>query len=382
MTAGDVAALESQLSKDGFWLVEAKEGGDMASAQGGRQKKGSRRHLITFAIHMNSLLGAGVQVSPAIKGLSEQADDPKFRAVMESVWRRLETGFPLHEALKEHPQYFPEEIANIIQAGEESGKLAGTFAEIRRYLEWVDRMVADIRQATIYPTIVITGLLLFMVLLFTFVIPRFAQVLIGLKVDLPLPTIVMMHISDIMVETWWLWVPLILGIPLAWLVGRRIPGIDYKIDQLKLNLPIFGEVIKMIAISRFAQNFGVLFRSGVPMLRCLKLCRELVGNKVVAKALAETERGVSEGVALSTCLGRYSVFPPMVLQMVAVGEQSSKLGETLASVADYYNEEIPRRMKRVFGIMEPMVTLVLIVLLGVVAISIFLPMMSLVGGIR
>lgn len=118
------------------------------------------------------------------------------------------------------------------------------------------------------------------------------------------------------------------------------------------------------------------------MLRCLRLCQQLVGNKVVEKALVETERGVSEGVPLSTCLARYSVFPPLVLQMVSVGEASSKLGETLGNVAEYYNEEIPRQMKRIFGIMEPMVTLVLIVLLGVVAISIFLPMMSLVGGIR
>jgi type IV pilus assembly protein PilC len=382
MAARDTGALEALLQKDGLWLVEAKEGSEFADDKKKKGGKNQRRHLIMFSIHMSSLLSAGVQVSPAIRGLAEQTKDPEFKKVIEAVWKRLETGVPLHEALKEHPQFFPEEIANMIQAGEESGKLADTFGEIRRYLEWVERMVGDIRQATIYPTIIVTGLILFMILLFTFVIPRFAKVLVSLNVELPLPTIIIMNMSDIMVAGIWVWAPLVVIIPVAIWLGKQSDRMAYLIDEYKLKLPVFGEIIQMLALSRFAQNFGVLFRSGVPMLRCLKLCQQLVGNKVIERALRETERAVAEGVPLSTCLGRYSVFPPLVLQMVTVGESASKLGETLKNVADYYNEEIPRQMKRVFGIMEPMITLVLIILLGFVAVSIFLPMMSLVGGIR
>jgi type II secretory pathway component PulF len=383
MSASDMQALQSQLEQDGLWLVGAKEGAAGSTEQKKtRFTRAKRQLLIVFAIHMNSLLSAGVQVSPAIQGFAETAENPEFKKVIQAIWKRIETGIPLHEALKEHPSYFPEEMAHLIQAGEESGTLADTFGELRRYLEWVDRMVGDIRQATIYPTLVISGLFLFMILLFTFVIPRFASVLVSLHVPLPLPTIMIMHASEILVATWPVWGGLLMIIPIAIVVGRRFPEVGYFIDQVKLKLPIFGEVVQMLAISRFAQNFGVLFRSGVPILRCLKLCQALVGNKVVEKALIETEKRVSEGTPLSKCLGQYSVFPPMVLQMVTVGESSGRLGQTMSNVSDYYNEEIPRRMKRIFGLVEPMVTVGLIVLLGFVAISIFLPMLSLIGGVR
>ncbi len=383
MSASDMNALQSLLEGDGLWLVEAREA--MAGAGSRKQTRftrANRQLLIVFSIHMHSLLSAGVQVSPAIKGFADQATDPQFKKVMQAIWKRIETGVPLHEALKDHPSYFPDEIAHLIQAGEESGTLPETFGELRRYLEWVDRMIGDIRQATIYPTLVISGLFLFMILLFTFVIPRFATVLVSLNVPLPLPTIIIMNVSEILVDTWMVWGGFFVIVPIVVFFGRRSPWVGYKIDELKLKLPIFGEVVQMLAISRFAQNFGLLFRSGVPILRCLKLCQSLVGNRVVEKALVETEKGVSEGVALSKCLSRYAVFPPMVLQMVNVGESAGRLGQTLSNVSDYYNEEIPRRMKRIFGIVEPLVTVGLIILLGFVAVSIFLPMMSLVGGIR
>ena len=383
LSASDMKALQSQLEENGLWLVEAKEtAGGAGSPKKTRFTRAKRQLLIVFAIHMNSLLSAGVQVSPAIKGFADQATDPEFKKAIQAIWKRIETGIPLHEALKEHPSYFPEEMAHLIQAGEESGTLGETFGELRRYLEWVDRMIGDIRQATIYPTLVVSGLFMFMILLFTFVIPRFATVLVSLKVPLPLPTILIMNTSEILVATWMYWGGFLALLPITILVGRRSAKVGYKVDEIKLKLPIFGEVIQMLAISRFAQNFGVLFRSGVPILRCLKLCQSLVGNRVVEQALVDTERGVSEGVPLSTCLGRYSVFPPMVLQMVSVGESAGRLGQTLGNVSDYYNEEIPRRMKRIFSIVEPLVTVSLILLLGFVAVSIFLPMMSLVGGIR
>lgn len=383
MSAMDMQALQSQLESNGLWLVEAKE----APKGDGAQKKtrftrAKRQLLIVFSIHMNSLLGAGVQVSPAVKGFADQATDPEFKKVVQSIWKRIETGVPLYEALKEHPSYFPEEMAHLIQAGEESGTLAETFGELRRYLEWVDRMIGDVRQATIYPSLVLGGLMMFMILLFTFVIPRFSTVLVALKVPLPLPTIIIMKASEILTATWMYWGGFLLVILLLILVGKGSEQVGYKVDEIKLKLPIFGEMVQMLAISRFAQNFGVLFRSGVPILRCLKLCQTLVGNRVVEKALLETEKGVSEGVPLSKCLSRYSVFPPMVLQMVTVGESAGRLGQTMSNVSDYYNEEIPRRMKRIFGTVEPLVTVMLIILLGFVAVSIFLPMMSLVGGIR
>lgn len=382
MVATDASALQSQLEREGLWLVEAKETAKTSSVKKTKINKARRQQLIFFAIHMNSLLDAGVHVSPSIKGFAEQTTDPQFRAVVQAIWRRIDSGTPLYEALMEHPSYFPDEVAQLVRAGEESGTLPNTFKEIRRYLEWLDRMLADVRQATLYPSIVLTGLFFFMILLFAFVIPKFSTVLVSLNVPLPLPTIIIMNISEILGKTWMIWLGGGIVLILVLVFGRLSPQMAYKIDEIKMKLPVFGEMVKILAISRFTQNFGVLFRSGVPILRCLRLCQTLVGNRVIEKALAETEKGVSEGVPLSKCLSRYSVFPPMVLQMVSVGESAGKLGETLTHVADYYNEEIPRRMKGIFGTIEPLVTVGLIALLGFVAVSIFLPMMSLVGGIH
>jgi len=287
----------------------------------------------------------------------------------------------LYEAMSQHPRIFPPQVTNLVHAGEDSGTLIETFKELERYLDWVDQIRGDVRQATIYPSIVIVAVIGLLVLLFTFVIPRFVPILEGLHVPLPTITVIVIAMSEFVVRSWWIWGSLILVCPMVWVMGRKyVRGFSHWRDRMVLQLPVMGGLIQMLTLSKFVQNFAVLYRAGIPVLQCLQLCQGLVGNSVVEKALQDTERAVAEGSTINESLGRHPVFPPMVIQMISVGEATGNLPQTLMNVANFYNREIPRRIKRVFAILEPMITLGLIGIVGIVALALFMPMMSLMGG--
>ncbi|MCA9454470.1 MAG: type II secretion system F family protein, partial [Nitrospira sp.] len=208
-------------------------------------------------------------------------------------------------------------------------------------------------------------------------------ILEGLHVPLPTITIFIITLSELFVGSWWLWSSLLLLGPIVWIVGRKsLPGFAHWRDRMILQLPVLGELIRMLTISKFVQNFAVLYRAGIPVLQSLQLCQGLVGNSVMERALQDTQRAVAEGSTINESLSRHPVFPPMVIQMISVGEATGTLPHTLMNVANYYNREIPRRIKKVFGILEPLITLGLIAIVGIVALSLFMPMMSLMGGIH
>jgi type IV pilus assembly protein PilC len=299
------------------------------------------------------------------------------------VFQQVEAGSSLHAAMNQHPNVFPPQVTNLVQAGEESDTLADTFKELERYLDWAEQIRGDVRQATIYPSIVIVAVTGLLILLFTFVIPRFIPVLHDLNMPLPFVTVLVIGVSEFMVNNWAIWMPGLLMTPLAWWVGRNyLTGFSGWRDKFVLELPVVGELLRMLTLSKFVQNFSVLYRAGIPVLQCLELCRGLVGNRVVSDALQNVQRSIAEGSTIHDSLQRYPIFPPMMIQMISVGETTGNLPKTLMNVADYYNREIPRRVKKIFGILEPVITLGLIGIVGVVALALFMPMMSLMGGIK
>lgn len=382
MDADDVGALEQLLEGHGYWLVSAVEQQAGASTSA-RYRVVKQRDLIEFSIHMQHLLSAGVPLLRALTSIAEEVPDPEFRALLNAVVRDVESGAPLYEAMGAHPSSFPVMVINLVQAGEASGDLPATFAELRTYLEWVAKIQADMRKAMIYPMMIMVAMGMFMIVLFTLVIPKFAAVLLNLNVPLPGVTVALMSVSDFAVSSWWIWLPLLVGVPLGiGLASKHIAGVAYKLDWLKLHLPVIGVLIHMIVLSRFAHTCGFLLRAGLPLLQCLNLCQRVVGNLVLEQALVKTERVVAEGMTVTESISQFPIFPPMVRQMIAVGEEAGKLDETMTTLAGYYNEEIPRRVDKVFGILEPMLTMTLVSIVGFVALALFLPLMSLMGGMR
>ena len=381
MMAGDLSQLEHRLQDMGLWLVRALEAKPKTSARSGKLGKVKPRDLLEFSTHMFTLLDAGIPLSQAVKDLSEESPNLLLRATLQKIFQQVEAGSPLHAAMNQYPSIFPPQVTNLVQAGEESDTLADTFKELERYLDWADQIRGDIRQATIYPSIVIIAVTGLLILLFTFVIPRFIPVLHDLNVPLPLVTILVIGISEFMVNNWHVWMPVLLMTPLAWWIGRKyMPGFSSWRDRVVLELPILGELLQMLTLSKFVQNFAVLYRAGIPVLHCLQLCRGLVGNQVLANALQDMQRSIAEGSTIHDSLRRHPIFPPMMIQMISVGETTGSLPKTLTNVANYYNREIPRRVKKIFAILEPVITLGLIGIVGIVALALFMPMMSLMGS--
>jgi type II secretory pathway component PulF len=382
MTAPDLFQLERQLQDMGLWLVRTLETKPKSAHRSAKKRgKVKSRDLMDFSTHMFTLLEAGIPLTQALKSLSVETPNIHLRATLQTIFQQVEAGNTLHEAMSQHPRIFPPQVTNLVHAGEDSGTLMDTFKELERYLDWVDQIRGDVRQATIYPSIVIVAVIGLLVLLFTFVIPRFVPILEGLHVPLPTITVVVIAISEFMVGAWWIWGSLILVCPVVWMVGRKyVNGFSHWRDRMVLQLPVMGGLIQMLTLSKFVQNFAVLYRAGIPDLQCLQKCQGLVCNSVVEKALQEAEHAVAEGSTINESLSRHAVFPPMVIQMISVGEATGNLPQTLMNVANFYNREIPRRIKRVFAILEPMITLGLIGIVGIVALALFMPMMSLMGG--
>ena len=381
MTALDQSQLEAQLQNMGFWLVRALEAKPKASTRAGKLGKVKSSDLLEFSTHMFTLLDAGIPLSQAVKNLSQESPNLQLRATLQTIFNQIEAGSPLHAAMNQHPKIFPPQVTNLVQAGEESDTLAATFKELERYLDWADQIRGDVRQATIYPSIVMVAVTGLLILLFTFVIPRFIPVLHDLNVPLPFVTVLVIGVSEFMVNNWYFWMPIILIIPLAWWVGQKyIAGFSSWRDEIVLELPILGDLLKMLTLSKFVQNFAVLYRAGIPVLQCFTLCQGVVGNLVVAQALQEAQQAIAEGASIHESLSQHAIFPPMMIQMIAVGETTGQLPKTLMNVADFYNREIPRRVKKIFSILEPVITLGLIGIVGIVALALFMPMMSLMGG--
>lgn len=386
MTAPDLSQLEQRLQDMGLWLVralETKPKAAKAATRVGKRGKVKPRDLLEFSTHMFTLLDAGISLSEAVKNLSEESPNLQLRATLKTIFQQVEAGSTLHVAMAQHSSIFPPQVTNLVQAGEESDTLPDTFKELERYLEWADQIRGDVRQATIYPSIVMVAVTGLLILLFTFVIPRFIPVLHDLNVPLPFVTVLVIGVSEFTVNNWYVWMPMLLMAPLAWWVGRNyIPGFSSWRDRMILQLPVIGELLQMLTLSKFVQNFAVLYRAGIPVLHCLELCRGLVGNQIVADALQDVQRGIAEGSTINESLQRHHIFPPMMIQMISVGETTGNLPKTLMNVANYYNREIPRRVKKIFALFEPAITVGLIGIVGTIALALFMPMMSLMDGFK
>lgn len=393
MTANDEANLDLKLKNLGLWLTEAEAERQSVAMEDipalerlrmrfhtGRQ----RRELIDFCTLMSYQIRVGVPLVRALDAATRDCKDPRFRKVLSGLQKHVEGGHHFYEALAHYPQVFTTHFTSIIRAGEMSSHLPEAFDDLREYLEWVDQIVAEVRQATLYPIIVLTVIVSFVVLLFTFVVPRFAELLDKLNVKQPLLTQVVFAAGSAARSTWWLWLPTlvaaVLGIPIGRRVSRRFA---YALDQLKLQLPVFGELNQMLALSRFTHNLAILYRSGLPILQALELCKHgLIGNAVVEQAVAEISQEVKTGSTIGEAMHRQAVFPAMVLRMVSMGETTGNLDHALQHIAEFYNDIIPRRIKKVFTVLEPALMLLLIGIVGCVALAIYLPILSLMGGIR
>jgi general secretion pathway protein F len=347
------------------------------------ERKVPRRELSELCTFLGTLVRAGVSIPTALRDFSQETKHPWFRYVVEQVYLAVEAGESLAGSMEKFPRVFSEELRGMVKAGERSGSLPEALGRVRAHLDWQERLSGDIRQATTYPVVVSLLLSVFVLYLFSSVVPGIAKILVDLKVPLPLVTKIVLLISDLVKEIWWLVVVVVVAAITGIAQGRkRSEGFRLAWDGMLLKLPVFGELNSMIAQARFSQNAAVLHRSGLSILENLELCHGLVGNAVFARALSFALRDVREGGSLAQSLRGSGIFSGMAVRMIAAGESSGDLDRSLDHVAAYYEEEVPRKVKRVFAIVEPMLIVTLVAIVGVVAMAIFLPILGMSSGVR
>jgi type II secretory pathway component PulF len=379
LEADCVTTLEARLRSAGVWLLEAKEGAALAG-EGGSQLssiKVKRSELIAFFVQMALLLKAGITLPKSLERLAADFEGTKLGAVLSGVREQVAIGVPLNQAMARYPKTFSRQITAMVEAGEVSGKLPEVFESLSSYYEWLDQLTGDIRQALIYPLMVMGAASALVLLLFTFVVPRFVGLLTELNLKVPMLTRIVMGISDTLLGYWPVLLVIAIGVPVGLKLALKVPAFAVAFDRALMRIPIFGPLVGMFALSRFSQNLAMLYRSGITLLRGLEICCHLVGNRAVEKALEDVRRGVLEGMPMNKCLAQHDVFTPTLITMIATGESSGSLDFALQSVADYYNKIIPRRIKIVFAIFDPIMMVTLIAVVGIVALSVILPILQL-----
>ncbi len=333
--------------------------------------------LIVFCRQMYALARAGIPIVRAIRGLADSSGSDKLRRTLAHVAAELETGKPLASCLNEHPDEFDQLFIAMVHVGENTGSLDQAFYQLSQNLALEQQARKRAKQATRYPTMVIGSLLLALMVINFWVIPAFAGVFERLGSDLPLPTQILMATSSFLTAYWWL----VLGAVIAAVVTFRQwlatdPG-RLAWDRRKLRFPIVGPLLERLALSRFARNFGMMLSAGLPVTQALTLVAGAVGNAWIGETVAGMRTGIERGETLVSASGRAGIFSPLVMQMLAVGEETGQVEGLLTDVADFYDQEIEYDLSKLSEAIEPILILMMGVLVLILALGVFLPIWSL-----
>lgn len=339
-------------------------------------KVGSK-DLVLFSRQLSTLVSAGVPIVQGLSILEEQASNPAFRTVLIDVRIDIESGLSISDALKKHPQAFPQLYTSMVHAGEVGGILDIILERLSQYLESSETLKAKVKGAMMYPAVLLSICLAVTLFLLTFVIPTFKSIFAGFGAELPLPTQMLISFSDFL-RSHALWV---LASPVGlWYAFRKFKATEYgrnMIDAKVLKLPFLGLLLKKLAVARFTNTLGVLIKSGVPIMQALETVSATAGNVVIEKAILETRESIREGGRLAERLKKMDIFPPMVTQMISVGEETGSLDAMLAKISEFYEKEVDSAVKGLTTIMEPIVIVVMGVIIGTIVIAMFMPMFSL-----
>jgi type IV pilus assembly protein PilC len=379
MSSPDEKSLRDQLAAMGMHLVSNRQVAE-SSGRALFRKKIQRADLIDFTYHLKTLLGAGVSLVIGLSDVAEQSTNPEFREVLRDVRRNVQSGATLSGAFALHPDVFPEVFVSIMRAGEATGNMDGALSDLHRFLIWQEELGKTIRQATYYPMTVVGMVSGLIILLFTFVFPRFLAIFQGAAVDLPLPTRVVIAIS-VFFRDYGLYAlaAVVAGVVALRMYGRTEAG-RLRVDGWKLKIPLVGDVIRAIEMSQFSHFTASLFRAGVEMTQTLTVVEKVMGNRVLAAVVRQAREELIAGGGLSVALRKSGEFPPMVLRMVSAGESSGNLDDTLDNVSAYYDKEVPAIVKKTFAILEPAMTILLALVVLGAALSFFLALYKMVGS--
>lgn len=380
--AGSEQELAAKLSQEGYYLLTASTADAKAKGGGGSffaWGKIKPREVITFTYHLSTILSAGIPILQGLEDLTEQTTDPRFKQIIMEVRNDVQGGRRLSEALSRHPKAFSDLYVNILRAGEATGEVDKVLTDIGSFLEWQEDLKSNIKQATLYPKLLFGAIILLVGFLFAFVFPKITGILLELEIPLPLPTRIVIGFSSFMRHNWYYLLAGIVSVVAILRVISSYPWGRMALDKFSLGVPIYGVLLRSIALTRFAHFMALLSKAGVDIIQSLTIVERVVDNAVIAKVIRASREQVRTGRQLSESLKKSKHFPPMVVRMVEVGEASGEMDKSLEKVSQYYDREIPKTIKMVFTYVEPAMIGFLAIIVGFVALSIFLPLYGSLG---
>ncbi|HUI46540.1 MAG TPA: type II secretion system inner membrane protein GspF [Nitrospirota bacterium] len=379
--------VRGRLKKEGVIVLDIREGASLRSARRGTTSLAFARRvkltdLANATRQMATLLSSGLPLMDALAVLVEQEDNESLKAALSTVRDSVREGASLADALKENPRVFSQLYMNMVSAGEASGTLEITLDRLADFLDEQVRFRGRLSAALAYPafmTVIGISMLFF---IFSFVMPRVVGMFADMKQQLPLITVILLATVRFLSSFWWA-ILLAIGVA-AYYIRRYLSTSAGKetFDARVLKLPVFGTLIRMIAVSRFTRTLGTLLQSGVPTLAALDIVKSVVGNTVLANAIQKARENVREGEPIADPLRRSGLFPPVVVQMVAVGEKSGELEKMLLKISDSFDRTVDTRITGLMALLEPVIILVMGLIIGFIVIAIMLPMLQMSSGVQ
>jgi type IV pilus assembly protein PilC len=371
-------SLIEQLWKQEFVIISIDE---RQAGKGSVLKVGQPRvksdQLVIFSRQLATMVDSGIPIVSALEVLGDQMDDKGFQATMKKLRDDVESGSSLSEATGRHPRIFSDFFTNMIRAGESSGRLDEILDRVASYIEKADALQRKVKASLFYPAFVSLLALAITAFLVVFVVPKFKEIFNSLGGQLPLPTMLLLGLSDIMRKYFVLEVVGIVLLVVAFRVYISTPGGRMWFDQLTLHLPIVGKLMQKVVIARFARTLATLVKSGVPILSSLEIVAKTAGNKIVERAVLKARSSIKEGENIADPLASSKVFPAMVTRMISVGEKTGELEKMLSKIADFYENEVDAAVTALTSLIEPLVIAILGVVIGGIVIALFMPVFKL-----
>mgnify|MGYP000005783054 FL=1 len=371
--AEDEKAAVSKLKLQNIRVTTIKKKAGESALFGPKVHKITTRDVVIFTRQFSTMVDAGLPLVQCLDILGKQSDNPTFGATILKVKKNIETGSNLSESMKKFPKVWDSLYCNLVEAGEVGGILDIILRRLAAYIEKAESLKKKVKAAMVYPGAIMTVAFVVVAFLMVFVIPSFAAVFAGGGQELPGPTKIVMGVSDFFMDQWWVMIGGAVGFIFTFKKVYATERGNIEIDRIALKLPVFGVLIQKVSVAKFSRTLGTLLSSGVPLIEALDICARTSGNKIVEIAVFKTIQAIKEGETIAAPLSREAVFPPMVIQMIDVGEASGSLDKMLSKIADFYDEEVDAAVDGLTALMEPMLMVFLGCIVGFIVVAMYLP---------
>jgi len=380
--ADDMSRAAELLRTKRLTILELAPGRTQRKSNGILKKKSVPvKEFAVFCRQMATMVKAGVTIMSSISAIAAQVENHLLADTLSSIGKDLESGKTFSEACQKHKDVFPNIFTSMAEAGETSGALDEVLDRMAEYFENQAEIRQKVKSATTYPSFIGVAAVIIVIVLMMTVIPSFAGMFADSGMELPLITKILMTISEVMQNYYYIFFPVLGGAVFSILSWTKTTKGRHTVQRLSLKVPKFGTIIKNSAIGRFCRSLGILVASGVPMMQALEIVARVVDNVEYSSAILHARRGVSEGMTLSQGLSGSSHFTPLVLHMLKVGEEAGALDEMLNKVADFYEDEVKYTVDRLSSIIEPLMIFGLAIIVGIILAAVMLPMFSMTGAV-